>query len=258
MRTMLISVAALVLTMCAIQTPLVAQAMPAGTLLVNTRCTLSHGYSINDALEVARAMTYDEEDGPRWIGFRQAIAGNGEIAPNLVLRVVRWMDMSHWSRGIAAIDRDAQDRALLDSILDCDDANRTFMWDRNTDDLGNAYEGGTLDETLSEVTQCEIKEGSTLEDVFASAVAYNRPLREAGDRSTVQISHRFLGPRDGVEMGSRVLFRILGENAHSLAARIDATTSTPTVRTPEDYPIVGCGDSSLWRSHVVYWSDAAN
>ena len=34
---------------------LLAQGIPTPTLLVNTRCSVGHGYSINDVLEVARS-----------------------------------------------------------------------------------------------------------------------------------------------------------------------------------------------------------
>ena len=68
---------------------LLAQSMPSPTLIVNTRCSVSPGYSMDEVLEVARSMSFDGPDAPRWIGYRVPVAGNGEMEPNQVLRVVR-------------------------------------------------------------------------------------------------------------------------------------------------------------------------
>ena len=77
---------------------LLAQSMPTPTLIVNTRCSVAHGYSMDDVLEVARSMSFDGSDAPRWIGYRVPVAGNGEMEPNQVVRAVRWENLAHWER----------------------------------------------------------------------------------------------------------------------------------------------------------------
>ncbi|MBT7501474.1 MAG: hypothetical protein HN645_00955, partial [Gemmatimonadales bacterium] len=122
---------------------LLAQSMPTPTLIVNTWCSVAHGYSMDDVLEVARSMSYDGSDAPRWIGYRVPVAGNGEMEPNQVVRVVRWENLAHWERYVR--DRDSNASVLLAQMLDCDDGNRSFMRDWAIDDQGNPYEGGMID-----------------------------------------------------------------------------------------------------------------
>ena len=140
---------------------LLAQGIPTPTLLVNTRCSIAHGYSINDVLEVARSESFNGPNAPRWIGYRVPIAGNGEMEPNQVIRAVRWENLAHWETYV----RDWSSNAvlLLARMLDCDEGNRSFMRDWAIDDQGAPYERGTIDSTLSTYRVCELKPGNSVE-----------------------------------------------------------------------------------------------
>ena len=202
---------------------LLAQSMPTPTLIVNTWCSVAHGYSMDDVLEVARSMSYDGSDAPRWIGYRVPVAGNGEMEPNQVVRVVRWENLAHWERYVR--DRDSNASVLLAQMLDCDDGNRSFMRDWAIDDQGNPYEGGMIDSTLSTYRACELKPGNTVEDLFNTLANINAGARAEGDRNHRGFSQRWLGPRADAEMNSGVGIRIIGENGGALASYLDSRTA---------------------------------
>ncbi len=228
---------------------LLAQAMPTPTLIVNTRCSVGHGYSMDDVLEVARSMSFDGPDAPRWIGYRVPVAGNGEMEPNQVVRAVRWENLAHWERYVR--DRDSNASVLLDQMLDCDEGNRSFMRDWAIDDQGNPYEGGMIDSTLSTYRVCELKPGNTVEDLFNTLANINAEARAEGDRNHRGFSQRWLGPRADAEMNSEIGIRIIGENGDALASYLDSRPAG-SGGTPEDAPVTNCGDRMLFRSHVVH------
>ena len=235
---------------------LLAQSMPTPTLIVNTRCSVAHGYSMDDVLEVARSMSFDGSDAPRWIGYRVPVAGNGEMEPNQVVRAVRWENLAHWERYVrdsvdATRSRDSNASVLLDQMLDCDEGNRSFMRDWAIDDQGNPYEGGMIDSTLSTYRVCELKPGNTVEDVFNTVANINARARAEGDRNHRGFSQRWLGPRADAEMNSGIGMRIIGENGGTLASYLDSRTAG-SGGTPESAPVTNCGDRMLFRSHTVH------
>ena len=229
---------------------LLAQGIPTPTLLVNTRCSVGHGYSINDVLEVARSDSFDGPNAPRWIGYRVPVAGNGEMESNQVIRAVRWESLAHWEAYVR--DRDSNASVLLGQMLDCDEGNRSFMRDWAIDDQGAPYEGGMIDSTLSTYRVCELKPGSTVEDLFNVLSNQNAEARADGDRNHRGFSMRWLGSREGVEMNSGIGIRIIGENAGALASYLDSTPVTGAGGTPESAPVTNCADRTMFRSHTVH------
>ncbi len=233
---------------------LLAQGIPTPTLLVNTRCSVGHGYSINDVLEVARSDSFDGPNAPRWIGYRVPVAGNGEMEPDQVIRAVRWESLAHWDAHYETFvrDRDSNASVLLRQMLDCDEGNRSFMRDWAIDDQGTPYEGGTIDSTLSTYRVCELKPGNTVEDLYNVLASQNAEARADGDRNHRGFSMRWLGPREGVEMNTGIGIRIIGENASALASYLDSTPVTGAGGTPEGAPVTNCGDRMMFRSHTVH------
>ena len=135
--------------------------------------------------------------------------------------------------------------------MSCDDANRSFFINRNIDGAAGAYAGGENQQSLSAARVCELRPGNTIEDVYTALVEINAPYRQQGDQTTMQLSHRFMGPQEGGAMGSSVIIRLVGETAEGLAARIDM--SPRNARLAGDAPVVNCQDQSLWSSHVIHW-----
>lgn len=227
-----------------------AQDMPSGNLLVNTRCVINDGHTFEEAVEVGRYIDFQGDDAPNLVFFRQPIAGPNSL-PNGLLRVVYWDSLAHWARGQAALPAPSGPSAHLNEIMTCDQSNRSFFINRNIDQEGAAYEGGESDFSLTAARACRVKPGNGIQDVYSALGTINERYRAQGDRTLVQLSQRFLGPRPGLEMGAGILLRLVGETPEGLAARLDMAPKNAGV--PEDAPVVGCGDYSLWASHVIHW-----
>jgi hypothetical protein len=135
--------------------------------------------------------------------------------------------------------------------MTCDNVNRSFFINRNVGDAAGAYAGGENDQSLSAARLCQVKPGNTIADVYAALLNINEGFRAQGDVTTMQLSHRFLGPVEGIDMGTDIIIRLVGESAEGLARRIDM--SAKNVGLPPDAPVVNCQDQSLWSSYVIRW-----
>ena len=226
------------------------QDMPPGTLSVNTRCTINEGHTFAEAVEVGRYVDNEWENGPNLVFYRQPIAGPN-VQPNGLLRVVYWDNLEHWSQGIAALPAPSGPSAHLNEIMSCDEDNRSFFLTRNVDEQGRGYAGGQNNASLTSSRSCQVKPGNTIQDAYSTLGTINETYRDQGDRTTVQLSQRFLGPREGLEMGTGIIIRMIGETSQGLAARLDMSPKNAGL--PDDAPVVNCLDSSLWASHVIHW-----
>ena len=221
------------------------------SIVHNTRCTVADGYDMQDVLEAARSIDYDRPDGPDYVFFRRAITGNGSATQNGFIRSVRWANMEHWVRARATRARSAEGGVLF-MMTDCDWPNSWIALDQNVDDAGNPYEGGELDSSLMYFRTCELKSGQGAQD-FVDWLAERRvEWREAGDRSIVQVSRRWLGPQEGASL-SRIGLRVVGENPEGLASRLDRLAQTG-LQPPADGPVESCSRPMLMSSHVIHWS----
>ena len=210
---------------------------------MNTQCMLNQGHTLAEALEVARAGNFDGENSPNLIFYRWPIAGNN-VPANGFIRTVYWDNLAHWARSSGATG------GAPDDAVSCDNANRTFFVNRNVGQ-GRPYDGGRAEQSLSAAVSCNIKQGRTIAEVYEGLVGLNAPFQAQGDTTLMQVSHRFLGPRDNAGLGAAVIIRFIGESAESLAARLDNTPKN--TGTPPDAPVENCSDLSLWNSHVVHW-----
>ena len=230
-------------------TPGYGQDMPQGNLIVGTACSIAHGSTVNDVITAARAIEYGaDEDGPNLVFYRRPMTGNNAPADRLV-RVVYWRDMAHWVASSANLSP-SPERAYLNSILSCDNANRNFQMNYNIAGNG-AYGGGDRDSTLVMSRNCIVKPELTIEDVYASLTDLDQSQRGPGDNTTLQLSHRFMGPLDGVEMGTLITIRLVGESPDGLARRLDAVEKPQG--TPAAAPVLGCRDGALFGSYVAHW-----
>ena len=245
MRKLLLSCSTF-LGMCLVSLGVSAQEMPAGSVLVNTMCTINDGYDFNDVLEAAREIDYDREGGPDLMFFRRPIAANN-APPNAVLRVVYWQNLEHWATATFPSSRASQ---RLADRLSCDNANRRFFQNRNVGG-GNAYNGGENMRSLSAAVQCTIKDGRNIAEVYQGLMELNAPMKAQGDTSQMQLSHRFLGPGQSRGLGAAVTIRIVGQDPAGLAARLDMQARNTGVA--PDAPVENCSDFSLWESYVIYW-----
>ena len=228
------------------------RALNAQTSIVhNTRCTVADGYDMQDVLEAARSIDYDRPDGPNFVFFRRAITGNGSATQNGFIRSVRWANMEHWVRARATRTRSAEGGVLF-MMTDCDWPNSWIALDHNVDDAGNPYEGGELDSSLMYFRTCELKSGHGAQDFVDWLAERSAGWREAGDRSIVQVSRRWLGPQEGASL-SRIGLRVVGENPEGLASRLDRLAQTG-LQPPADGPVESCSRPMLMRSHVIHWS----
>jgi hypothetical protein len=228
------------------------QEMPAGNVIVNTACQISEGYTFADAVAVAREANITTEDGPNLIFYRQPIAGAGAYPANALLRVVYWDNLAHWARSAAsrATAVTASAGGYLNEIVTCDNVNRSFFVNRNVGQ-GAAYANGENNETLVSSRACEVAPGNTIEDVYAGLTALNAPYGEQGNTTLMQLSQRFMGPREGQSMGANIIIRLIGEDGVGLAERIDMAGKPAGL--PDDAPVANCADLSLWASHVIHW-----
>ena len=245
-----ITLLAAFLTVFLFGSPGYAQDMPPGNLIVVTACLINDGNTVADVMSAARDVDYDYPNAPNFVFYRQPIAG-GNTPENLLMRVIYWRDMAHWAtpgQGDGGLDRD---RRRVAEMLDCDTANRTFSMNYNAGPGGQPYDNGESDFSFAVTRTCQFKPGYGVADVYSSLTAYAAGLRERGDTTLVQLSHRFLGPSNGVEMGTRFLIRLTGTTPQSLADQIDA--SPKGVGTPAAFPGMNCSDGTLWGSHVVHW-----
>ena len=162
-----------------------------------------------------------------------------------------WDNLEHWARGLASRPAPSGPRAHLNGIMTCDDSNRSFFINRDVDGQGAAYAGGENNFSLTAARYCQVKPGNTIQDVYAALANINQRYRQQGDRTTMQLSQRFLGPREGLEMGTGVIIRLVGETPQGLAARLNMAPKNAGL--PDNAPVVHCSDSSLWASHVIHW-----
>lgn len=226
------------------------QEMPQGNLIVVTPCTMAHGVSVNDVIDAARAIDYQSnENGPNLIFYRRPMTSPNAPADRL-LRVVYWRDMAHWATGGGLGGGSAIEAGYLGSLLSCDNANRDFSMNYNVAGDG-AYDGGDSDFTLVTARSCIVKEGMSMQDVFAGLSQLDQNNRQRRDNTTLQLSHRFAGPVDGIEVGRLITIRAVGEDPDGLARRIDAATQPEG--TPADAPVEACLDSNMFASYVAFW-----
>ena len=167
------------------------------------------------------------------------------------MRVVYWKNLAHWTRGQASRLAPSGPGAHLNEIMTCDENNRSFFINRNIGGQGSAYAGGKNDFSLTAARSCRVKAGNTIQDVYTALATINERYQQQGDRTTMQLSQRFLGPREGVEMGTDIRVRLVGETPSGLAARLDMASKNAGL--PENAPVVHCRDYSLWASHVIHW-----
>lgn len=226
-----------------------AQEMPAGNVIVNTVCTLNEGHTFREAVEESRSNDFSADNGPNLIFYRQPIAG-GDFPANSFIRTVYWNNMEHWASSAGSNTAQAGTTAQLDEIMSCNNAARSFFVNRNVGE-GAAYAGGENDQSLSGAVLCKIRPGNSIADVYQALLDLNTPFAEQGDTSLMQLSHRFLGPQEGGSLGSDIIVRLVGESAVGLAKRLDM--SPKNTGTPDDAPVIGCQDMSLWSSHVIHW-----
>ena len=228
------------------------QVVNAQTSIVhNTRCTVADGYDMQDVLEAARSINYDRPDGPNFVFFRQAITGSGSATQNGFIRAVRFENMEHWVRTMSTRTPSVEG-LMLGQRVDCDFPNSWIALDHNADDAGNPYEGGELDGSLMYFRSCELKPGQRAQDFVDWLAERSVGWRDAGDRSIVQVSRRWLGPREGESL-SRVGLRVVGENPEGLASRLDRLAQTG-LQPPSDGPGESCSRPMLMQSHVIHWS----
>ena len=234
-----------------ISLPSFAQDMPPGNVIVNTACEISEGYTFADAVAVARAANSGDEDGPNLVFYRQPIAGPS-VPSNALLRVVYWDNLAHWARSSAsrANAETASAGGYLNEIVTCDNVNRSFFVNRNVG-AGAAYANGENNSTLVASRACEVAQGSTIADVYAGLTALKAPFGEQGNTTLMQLSQRFMGPRNGQTMGTSIIIRLIGEDGVGLAERIDMGAKAAGL--PDDAPVANCGDQTLWASHVIHW-----
>ena len=229
--------------------PSFAQEMPPGNMIVNTACSINDGYAFTDAVEAGRSLSYDGDNGPNLVFYRQPIA-TADTPSTFALRVVYWDNLEHWARGSGGLgNRFAA--ANLNEIMTCNNTNRSFFINRNVGQGGDAYAGGENAQSLSAARFCQVKSGNTLEDVYAALVAIQQPYLDQGNTTLMQLSHRFLNPAEGDEMGTNIIIRLIGETPEGLAARLDI--SPKVVGLPDDAPVMNCQDQSLWATHVIWW-----
>jgi hypothetical protein len=236
--------------MCSIlfTVPSYGQDMPQGNLIVVTACSIAHGYTVNDVMSAARAIDYAANDnGPNVIFYRRPMTGNNAPADRL-MRVVYWRDMAHWASSAGGAPGAAG--AYLNSILSCDNANRNFQMNYNVAGNGG-YGGGARDSSMVLTRSCVVKPELTIQEVYTSLTELDRTQRQPGDNTTMQLSHRFLGPLDGIEMGTLITIRLVGESPEALARRLDALEKPQG--TPAAAPVLGCMDGALFNSFVAYW-----
>lgn len=229
--------------------PSFAQEMPPGNMIVNTACSINDGYTFTDALDAARSFSYDGDNAPNLVFYRRPIA-TADTPSTFVLRVVYWDNLEHWARG-SGDPGNTSARANLDEIMTCNNTNRSFFINRNVGEGGDAYAGGENNQSLSAARFCQVKPGNTLQDVYAALVAIQQPYLDQGNTTLMQLSHRFLNPGDGDEMGRNIIIRLIGETPEGLAARLDM--SPKVVGLSDDAPVMNCQDRSLWATHVIRW-----
>ncbi len=223
-----------------------AQEMPPGGVIVNTTCAIAEGHTVEEVMTVARAINYTE-DGPNFVFYRRPISGSN-FPPDFLLRTVYWDSVAHWSSGPGP--GPSGPRNHLAELLTCDDVNRSFWTNRNVGQ-GNAYAGGENDQTLMAARRCRMKPGSTLEQLYAGLSEINAPYAQQGDTTLMQLSQRFIGASEGVDMGTLVTIRLVGEDAEGLARRLDMATKF--VGTPADAAVENCGDWVLFASYVAHF-----
>ncbi|HCO13787.1 MAG TPA: hypothetical protein DIT46_06355 [Gemmatimonadetes bacterium] len=159
--------------------------------------------------------------------------------------------MEHWVRARSTRTRSAEVGVML-MMTDCDWSNSWIALDHNVDDAGNPYEGGQLESSLMYFRSCELKPGQRAQDFVDWLAERSVGWRDAGDRSIVQVSRRWLGPREGESL-SRVGLRVVGENPEGLASRLDRLAQTG-LQPPSDGPVESCSRPMLMQSHVIHWS----
>jgi len=223
-----------------------AQQMPPGGIIVNTTCAITHGHTVDEVMTVARAINYTDE-GPNLVFYRRPMSG-GNFPANFLLRTVYWDSVEHWANGTGP--GSSGPRNHLAKLLECDNVNRSFWINRNVGQ-GNAYGGGENDEALMAARRCRMRPGSTMEQLYTTLSEINAPYAQQGDSTLLQFSQRFIGPSEGVDMGTLVTIRLVGEDAMGLARRLDS--SIKYVGTPADSPVENCGDWVLFASHVAHF-----
>ena len=222
------------------------------SIVHNTRCTVADGYDMEDVLEAARSIDYERSDGPNFVFYRQAITGNGSATQNGYVRAVRWENLEHWVRARATRMPSAEG-GMLRMMTDCDWRNSWMALDYNVDEASNPYEGGELDRSLMYFRTCHLKPGRGVQEFVDRLAERSGEWREAGDRSIVQVSRRWLGPQEGGS-SSQVGLRVVGENPEGLARRLDRMAQMGPQQNLGDGPVEGCDLPMLMWSNVIHWS----
>jgi len=224
-----------------------AQDLPSGSLIVNTQCKISHGHTIEEVLEVARAIPRTE-GGPNRIFYRTPISGSN-FDSDWVLRTIYWDDLAHWASASSRGGELSGPRKHLDELLECDDANRRF-YDNYNVGTGNPYDGGNNQVSGIAARFCTLQPGVTIEEAY-QALSNNNAQYDGQHETMMQLSQLKHGSIPGIEMGTRITIRLVGKDVVDLATRLDLS-GPRRVGTPEGV-MENCSDSNLFMSHVARW-----
>ena len=224
-----------------------AQDLPDGNLIVNTRCKISHGHTIEDVITVAHAIP-ETEGGPNRIFYRTPISGSN-FSDGWALRTVYWDDLTHWATASSRDRQQSGPQNHLNELITCDNSNRKFFDNYNVG-AGNPYDAGNNQVSAISARFCTLKSGVTIEEAY-QVLASNNAQYDGEHETMMQLSQLRHGSMPNVEMGTRITIRLVGKDLVDLAKRLDLS-GPRRVGTP-DGVMDNCSDSNLFMSHVARW-----
>ena len=241
-------------------TAISGQDIPPGVVNSSFSCAINEGYTMMDVVEVARAIQRDE-NAPNTIYFREPWVVNSAYNESYDFLVVNYYEsflemverVEARRRDNAPIITASAKRHFLD-MTDCDTGGRRIDVLRNLPG-GNAYDGGTSDETLVATRLCSIKPENDIRGVYGYMESIAQRWQEAGDNTLIQVAHTIMGSQEGVEARSSVWIRRIGANAVDLAKRLDQQNRMLVRGSETERPMV-CRDSHLWKSYVIHSTDS--
>ncbi|MEE2792538.1 MAG: hypothetical protein VX453_12945 [Acidobacteriota bacterium] len=228
-----------------------AQDMPPGAVVQVLPCTLNQGYTVQDAVRVARSLRRDE-NSPNAAFIREPLNVDPTFSDRYDL--VGALYYPSFSDLISRRDAEQADtspsmapRTRLQDVVTCNFAASTIRLSRAIPET-DGFTGG---ETLMTVRYCELDEGRTVSDAFEFVEGIAAAYRAEDSNLLMQVTTPRLGNRLGRRAGTRLTINTVASTSTAMAERLDLTSGgfNPTAGLTNP---MSCSVPALWRTYATY------
>ena len=230
-----------------------AQDVPQSAVVEVIPCALNEGYTVQDAVRVARALRRNE-NSPSAAFIREPLNVDPTFSERYdLLGALYYPSFSDLISRREAEQADTSPRMAprtrLQDVMTCNFAASIIRLSRAI----QGTDGFTGGETLMTVRYCELDEGRTVSDAFAFVQDVAAAYRSEDSNLLMQVTTPRLGSRIGRRSGTRLTVNTVASTSTAMAERLDLTSGgfNPTAGLTNP---MSCSTPALWRTYATYRS----